>query len=335
MFDPVMQLDYLRDVQQTFAHGSGRYDLFEVFFTILKYVVPAVTIVAAWRYRSYLQYLFMAFVSRVVHGPRHTDIEKYLTVKGVMLEVHFLDPSGIGPMLCHARISSVLSGRLDMDLIQVRPTARNLKGQQVICLCKPFSYKGEKYNSFVSHIAYAGRKGGALRKLVLLAPVRYRFTIRRKHTRQRVTRQDMFRIKAWDGRKRSNFWQQRPDIQTLTQSTRNPHKMQLRVGNISPGGIRLFVDNPKQSELPPLKEGYTLVLRISIRQPKTKKFVYFTVLGTIRSRFRGKGGSVGLGIQFTAMAEKNAGEGSGYSWRTIKEEVGPLARLLADLRSSK
>lgn len=332
MFDPVMQLDYLRDVQQTFAHGSGRYDLFEVFFTILKYVVPVVLVAAAWRYRNYLHYLLMAFVSRLAHGPRHNEIEKYLTGKGVMLEVHFLDSNGVGGLLCHARIATVFSGRMKMDLVQVRPSARNLKGHQVICFCKPFSYKGEKYNSFVSHIAYAGRKAGTLRKLVLLSPVRYRFTIRRRHTRQRVTRQEMFRIKAWDGRKRSNFWQHRPDIQTLTQSARNPHKMQLRVGNISPGGIRLFVENPKQGELPPLKEGYTLVLRISIRQPKTKKFVYFTVLGTIRSRFRGKGGSVGLGVQFTAMAEKNPGEGSGYSWRTIKEEVAPLSRLLSEIR---
>ncbi|GAB7022594.1 PilZ domain-containing protein [Salidesulfovibrio brasiliensis] len=335
MLDVSVQLDYLRQIQRSFAHGSQRFDLIEVFGTMLLYVMPVVGLFAAWRYRSYLQYLFIRFISVFFRSKSHGDIEDYLTNKAVMLEVHFLDGEGIGRLLCHARISSVFSGRMSLDLVRVEPSARKLKGQQVLCLCKPFVYSGRKINSFVSYISFAKKRGAMVKKLVLLTPLKYRFTIRRKHARQKVTRQEMFRIKAWDGRRRNTFWQHRPDMQTISRSNRTPDKMHLRVGNISPGGIRLFIENPKPPGLPPLTQGQTLVLRISIKQPGSKKFMYFTVLGTIRSRFKEKNGAVGLGIQFTALAEKHPGEGTGYTWRSVKDEVLPLKQFLDRLGSKR
>lgn len=329
MVDVTAQLDYLRQIQHSFAHGSKRFDLIDVFGVMLMYVLPVVGAIAAWRYRSYLQYLFVKMLSSLFHGKRQGNIERYLTNKAVLLEVHFLDPEGIGRLLCHARISSIFSNRMSLDLVRVEPSARRLRGAQVICMCKPFVYDGQKLNSFVSYISFAKKRGALVKKLVLLAPLKYRFTIRRKHARHKVTRQDMFRVKAWSGRRRNSFWQHRPDVQTLSKANRQADKMRLRVGNISPGGIRLFIENPSMSGLPSLNEGQTLVLRISIKQPGNKKYMYFTVLGTIRSRFKEKGGAIGLGIQFTAIAEKHPGEGTGYTWRSVKNEVQSLKQFLA------
>ena len=50
------------------------------------------------------------------------------------------------------------------------------------------------------------------------------------------------------------------------------------------------------------------------------------MIGTIRSRFRGKGGSIGLGIQFVAHGDK---VGSKYVWESIQGELKPLAQYLA------
>lgn len=331
MFDVAAQLDYLREIQNSFAHGSGKLDLLQVFGIIISYVLPVLLAVLLWRYRSLLKFYWARSMASIFHGAAHGDIEKYLTNKAVMLEVHALESHGIGKLLCHVRISSVFSGKMALEVVKSEPTALQLRGRKIICLCKPFIYGGERLNSFVTYVAFVRKRGALIRKLVLLSPLRYRFTIRRKHTRQKVTQQDMFRVKAWDGRRRSNFWQHRPDIQTLSRATTASDKMRLRVGNISPGGVRLFIEKPNTMSLPPLTANQTLILRISIQQPKTKKFVYFTVLGTIRSRFKTKNGSIGVGIQFTAVAEKVPGETGGYRWRSVKDEVPALAQFLKRL----
>jgi hypothetical protein len=77
-----------------------------------------------------------------------------------------------------------------------------------------------------------------------------------------------------------------------------------------------------------LQQGNQLVLRVSIWNPKTRKYNFFTALGTIRSRFSGKGGAVGLGIQFNSEGEKI---GSRYAWNTVRGEIKPLAEFLSQI----
>ncbi len=168
------------------------------------------------------------------------------------------------------------------------------------------------------------KRGATIKEMSLLTPVKYLFAIRRKHSRQQA-REGAVRVKAWDGRKRKTFWMSRPDIQTINDPSRYGDKMRLAVENISAGGMRMFILNPKGT-LPPLSMGSQMVLRVSVWSPKSKKFSYFNVIGTIRSRFKGKGGAIGLGIQFTAHGEK---VGNQYVWKTLHGELKPLAQFLA------
>jgi len=119
----------------------------------------------------------------------------------------------------------------------------------------------------------------------------------------------------------------RTDIQTVNNPALYGSDTRLVVDNISAGGLRMFVLHPKGG-LPPMQKGNQLVLRVSIWNPNTKKFTYFTALGTIRSRFSGAGGALGLGIQFTSEGEK---VGNRYTWHTVKGEIKPLAKFIAQL----
>jgi len=324
MLDFLVQLDYLRDVQRTFGTGAGRLDLFSVFTQILSVVIPITIVMAAWYYRHIVLFGFLRFFARILSSRSRRIVENYLVTKGIMLDVYMYSGEGIGRKLCNARVTSVTGGKMKLQLTNVGPTGLKLKNQRVICFTKPFSYSGRKINAFVTFISHMEKRGTVIKELSLMTPIRYRFVIRRKSSRQTIAREGAVRVKAWDGRKRKTFWMCRPDIQTVNNPARYGSQTRLSVENISAGGMRMFVLHPKGS-LPPLKEGNQLVLRVSVWSPKTRKYTYFSVVGTIRSRFKGKGGAIGLGIQFTAEATKI---GSQYVWKTLHGEMKALSQFL-------
>ncbi len=328
MLDFLVQLDYLRDVQRTFGSGSGRVDLFGVFSQILSVVVPIVSVVAAWYYRHLLAFGFLRFFSRLLSPGSRRIVENYLVTKGIMLDVYLYSSQGVGRKVCNARVTSVVGGKMKLQLINTSPTSLKLKNMRVICFSKPFSYSGRKVNAFVTFVSHMVRRGTVIKELSLTTPIRYRFVIRRKSSRQRVAREGAIRVKAWDGSKRKTFWMSRTDIQTVNNPARYGNKMRLTVENISAGGIRMLVLHPT-GNLPPLKTGNQLVLRVSVWNPKTKKFTYFNVIGTIRSRFKGKGGAIGLGIQFTAEGNK---VGSQYIWKTLHGDMKALTKFLKEIK---
>ncbi|WP_147821875.1 PilZ domain-containing protein [Salidesulfovibrio onnuriiensis] len=325
---PHAQLDYLRDVQQTFAHGSGRLDVIEVFSMILAFVVPLVSLAALWYYRRYLWFLLVRLLTRMFLGKSQGIIENYLVSKGVVMEVSILEEDGtVGRNVCFARIETVLNGKLMLQLVKAAPTRVDLRGKRVICFVKQFALRGKKYNSFVTYIHSFERKGTVLKKMVLLTPMRYRFIIRRRHVRKRVNRPDIIRIKAWDIAKRHFFHSKKPDLYSVPDPARYEGKTFLEVGNISAGGLRLFVRNPR-GHLPSLRVNDQLVLRISLKDPGSRQFFYFTVIGTIRSRFRADGNCIGLGLQFTALGEKMVDGTGRFSWSSVSGEIKALDQFL-------
>lgn len=324
MFDFYAQLDYLRDVQRTFGSGSNRLDIFGVFGQILSVVIPVVIVMAGWHYRHLIFFGFIRFFARLFSKRSRRIVENYLVSKGIMLDVYLYSSQGVGRKLCNARVTSVAGGKMQLYLANVSPTGLNLKNKRVICFTKPFAYSGRKINAFVTFVSQFTKRGTVIKEMSLSTPIRYRFVIRRKHSRQQVAREGAVRVKAWESRKRKTFWMNKPDLQTVNNPARYGTKTRLSVENISAGGMRMFVLHPK-GNLPPLKKGNQLILRVSVWNPKTKKFAYFNVIGTIRSRFKGKGGAIGLGIQFTAEGNKVGGQ---YMWKTLPGEMKALAQFL-------
>ncbi|WP_285907029.1 hypothetical protein [Pseudodesulfovibrio pelocollis] len=324
MLDFHVQLDYLRDVQRTFGSGSSRLDLIEVFATILAFVAPVVLVMALWYYRHTLGFAFLRFFSRLLAGRSQTIVENYLVSKGVMLDIYLYSGGVVGKFLCNARISAVVGGRMQLELVNVKPTTLKLKNMHVVCFVKPFAYSGRKINSFITLIGNVKKRGSVIKELMLLTPIRYRFIIRRRHDRKKVAMEGAVRVKAWDARKRKSFWLVKPDLQTINNPAHYGDKMRLSVENISAGGIRLLIINPK-GQIPPVAVGNQLVLRVSVWNPQSRKFTYFTVIGTIRSRFKGGGGALGMGIQFTAEGEQGGG---GFLWKPVQGEISSLAEFL-------
>lgn len=327
MIDFLAQSNYLRQVQRTFG-GSGNMDVLGYLFQVVLVAIPVVAVMFLWKYRYILVFGVGHIFSNLFARKSHRIIENYLVSKGVMLDVCLYTSEGVGMKICDARIGSVVRGRMNMQLINVTSATMKLKNARVICFAKPFSYSGKRINAFVSYISHMDRRGVVLKDLTLMTPIRYQFIIRRRHARQRVASEGAVRVKAWSGRKVNSFWMTRPDMQTINNPARFGRSTRLVVENISAGGLRMFVLNPK-GDLPPIQKGNQLVLRVSIWSPKTKKFTYFNALGTVRSRFSGAGGAIGLGIQFTSEGEK---VGTRYTWHTVKGEIKPLAKFLSQLQ---
>lgn len=324
MVNFLAQLDYLRDVQRTFESGSGRLDLLAVFAKILAVALPVVAAMALWHYRHFIWFVIIRFFLRILSFKSHSIVQNYLVTKGVMLDVHLLTSKGVGRKIGVVRINDVMAGKMRLDLVDIRPTALKLKNARVICFCKPFTYSGRKINAFATFVGHVIKRGASIREMSLLTPVRYRFVIRRRHVRKRIAREGAVRVKAWDVAKRGSFWMARPDLQTVSNPKRFSEKMRLVVENISPGGIRVLILNPT-GKMPSMAPGHQLILRVSLWNPRTKKYFYFNALGVIRSRFSGKGGSVGLGIQFTAEGERKEGR---YNWKKLDGEMKSLVQFL-------
>jgi len=324
MLDFMGQLDYLRDVQRTFESGPDRIDMVGVFAKILTVAVPVVVVMALWHYRHLISFAILRFFTRFLSIRSHSIVQKYLVTKGIMLDMHVYSSKGVGRKLGTVRVNEVVGGKMRLQLVNIRPTALNLKNTRVICFCKPFTYSDRKINAFVTFIGHTVKKGATIREMSLLTPIRYRFVIRRKHSRRKVAREGAVRVKAWDIAKRKSFWMSRPDLQTVNNPARYGKKMRLVVENISAGGMRVLILNP-QGRMPSLAPGHQMVLRVSVWNPETKKYSYFTVVGTVRSRFKGKGEAVGLGIQFIAEGIK---EGGNYTWANLDGGLKPLGQFL-------
>lgn len=318
------QLDYLRDVQSNFGTGGTRIDLVEVFLKIMSVAGPVILLMALWHYRNIIMFMIMRFFAHILSPRGRKVVSEYLVKKGVMLDIYLYTSKGPTKHVGNARVTEVRGGKMKLQLVNIKPTALNLKNVRVICFTKPFTYSGRKINAFVTFVGHMLKRGSVIKEISLLTPVRYRFMVRRKHNRQRVAREGAVRVKAWDIRKRKTFWMVKPDLQTVNNPARYGKKMRLSVENISAGGMRMFLLN-SQGQTPSLSEGNQLILRVSVWNPKSKKFSYFNVIGTIRSRFKGKGGAIGMGIQFTAEGEK---VGSGYIWKTLPGEMKALAQFL-------
>lgn len=324
MIEYMAQLDYLRGVQSNFGSGPSQTDMMTVFINILAVAGPLILVMALWHYRNIIGYFILRLFSRLFAWRSTRILENYLVSKGVMLEIFIYSGQGAGKQLGNARVNAVVGGKMNLDLVKISPTTIKLKHKRVICYTKPFAYKGRKINAFVTIISQAEQRGSVVKTLQLMSPMRYRFVIRRKSERKRIKREGAVRVKAWDGRLRKVFWMKKPDLQTVSNPAKFGKKTRLSVENISAGGMRLLVLNPK-GQLPPLNKGKSLVMRVSVYNPKTRKFSYFNVMGTIRSRFKGKGGAIGLGIQFTAHGEKVGGN---YLWKSLDGELEPLAEFL-------
>lgn len=324
MLQYMAQLDYLRDVQRNFASGPAGLDLLGVFSKILSVALPVVLCMALWHYRHVIGFTFIRAFARLLSPRSRRIVENYLVSKGILLEIYTYTSSGVGRKLADARVSSVVGGKMKLDLINTSPTALRLKNKRVICFTKPFAYSRRKINAFVTFVGHLQKRGSVIKEMSLLTPIRYKFVIRRRHTRKAVSREGAVRVKAWDGKKRKTFFMSRPDLQTVNNPAKYGKKTRLAVENISAGGMRLFVLHP-QGKLPWLAQGSQLILRVSVWNPKTKKYSYFNVIGTVRSRFKGKSGSIGLGLQFTAQGDK---VGSRYIWKALHGEMKSLAQFL-------
>jgi len=322
----LVQSNYLREVQRSFG-SSGNFDFLGLLTQLMYMALPVIVVWLIWRFRHVLLFTFGRSLVRLLRLKSHNAIENYLVARGVPVEIcHYAD-GRIGSKICNGRIESVHKGRMKMQLVNVQPTALNLKNARVICLTKPFSYSGKRKNAFVTLVSRARKKGIMLKELTLFTPIRYKFAIRRRHARQRVAREGAVRVKAWSGRKANSFWVVRPVMQTVNNPARYSDRTRLAVENISAGGMRMFVINPRGA-LPPLQPGNQLVLRVSVWNPKNRKYAFFTAIGTIRSRFSGKGGAIGLGIQFTAEGEP---VGSRYAWKSLHGEIPSLAQFLKQI----
>jgi len=325
MVEYLAQSNYLREVQRTFG-GSTDIDFLGVLTQIVMVAAPVVAVSLLWKHRHVIQFTVGRLFVGLFRAKKNHAIENYLVSKGVLLDVCLYTAAGVGRTLCKARIRSISRGKMEMQLVDVSPVALKLTNARVICFAKPFSFSGKRVNSFITIISHMERRGIVIKSMTLRAPIRHQFTIRRQHARQR-TREGSVRVKAWSGRKVSTFWMTRPDIQTVNNPSKFRNVMRLQVENISAGGMRLYVVNPLKG-LPELEVGNQLVLRVSIWNPAVKKYVYFTALGTIRSRFSGRKGTIGLGIQFTSEGEKIE---TRYTWHTVKGEIKTLAKFLTQL----
>jgi len=320
------QSNYLREVQRTFG-GAGHFDLKELLFRTLSVAVPMVVVYVLWRYRLIIVHVAGRWASRLLRRRKRQAVENYLVSRSVVIEVCLYTGGVVGRKLCDARVASVAGGKMQLQLLVVNPTLTHLKHLSVICFTKPFAYSGKRINAFTTLVARVRKRGVVLKELSLFTPVRYRFILRRRHSRQRVAREGAVRVKARGGRKASTFWMLRPELQTVNNPARYDARTRLAVKNISAGGLRMFIVNPGGG-MPPLDPGAQLVLRISIWNPKMRRFSFFTALGVIRSRFSGRGGAIGLGIQFMAEGEKVKDR---YTWHTVRGEIPALAQFLADI----
>jgi hypothetical protein len=319
------QSNYLREVQRTF--GASHLDVTELLFRTLSVAVPMAVVYVLWHYRLLILHVAGRWASRLLHRRKRRAVENYLVSRAVVLEVCLYSGGMVGRKLCDARVPSVAGGRMQLQLLNANSSFTHLKHQPVICFTRPFAYAGKRINAFTTLVAHVEKRGVVLKELSLLTPVRYRFILRRRHARQRVAREGAVRVKMWSGRKARTFWMLRPDLQTVNNPARYDDRTRLAVENISAGGIRLYVVNPR-SGLPPLDPGSQLVLRVSIWNPKTRKYAFFTAMGTVRSRFSGRGGAIGLGIQFMAEGEKVKNR---YTWHSVHGEIPALAQFLADI----
>lgn len=326
MVEFLVQSDYLRQVQRTFG-GVGNLHVLEYVAQVALVAVPVLAVMVLWRYRHLLAFGFGHVLAGIFARRSHRIIENYLVSKGVMLEICLYTPEGVGMKICNARVKSVVRGRMRMQLVNVSASTLRFKNSRVICFAKPFAYSGKRINAFVSYIRHMDRKGVVLKDLTLMTPIRYQYIIRRRYARRRVASEGAVRVKAWSGRKVNSFWLTRPEMQTVNNPAHYGQNTRLAVENISAGGLRMYVLRPKPG-MPPMQKGNQLVLRVSIWNPKKKKFAYFTALGVIRSRFSGAGGSIGLGIQFVSEGEKT---GTRYTWHAVRGGIKPLAKFLAQL----
>ncbi|EGB13301.1 hypothetical protein DND132_0083 [Pseudodesulfovibrio mercurii] len=319
------QSNYLREVQRTF--GGGYFNVSELLFRTLSVAVPMVVVYVLWRYRLLILHVLGRWAARLLRRRKRRAVENYLVSRGVVLEVCLYTGGAVGRKLCDARVASVAGGKMQLQLLDANPTFTQLKYQPVICFTRPFAYAGSRINAFVTLVARVRKRGVVLKELSLLTPVRYRFILRRRHSRQRVAREGAVRVKAWSGARARTFWMLRPELQTVNNPARYDDSTRLAVENISAGGMRLYIVNPKGG-MPPLDKGSQLVLRVSVWSPKTRKYSFFTVLGAIRSRFSGRGGAIGLGVQFVAEGEK---VNNRYTWHAVHGEIPALARFLAGI----
>jgi hypothetical protein len=320
------QSNYLREVQRTFG-GAGHFDVQELLFRALSVAVPMAVVYVLWRYRLLILHVVGRWAARLLRGRKRRAVENYLVSRGVVIEVCLYSGGAVGRKLCDARVASVAGGKMELQLLGATPTFTDLKHLPVICFTRPFAYSGKRINAFTSLVAHVRKKGVVLKEMSLLTPVRYRFILRRRHLRQRVAREGAVRVKAWGGSKARTFWMFRPELQTVNNPARYDARTRLAVENISAGGMRLFIVNPAGG-MPPLDPGSQLVLWVSIWNPKTRKYSFFVTLGTIRSRFSGRGGAIGLGIQFMAEGEKVRNR---YTWHTVHGEIPALAKFLAEI----
>lgn len=327
MIDFLVQSNYLRQVQRTFG-GGGQMDALGFLSQVALVAIPVIAVMVLWKYRHLLVFGVGNFISKTLFKRRHSIIENYLVSKGVRLEVCLYTSQGVGQKICDARVGSVVGSKMTLQLIDVTSATMKLKNARVICFAKPFAFSGKRINAFVTYVSFMRRRGVVLKEMILLTPIRYQFIIRRRHARRRISSEGAVRVKAWSGRKANSFWLTRPEIQTVNNPARYGRKSRLSIENISAGGMRVYVINPT-GKLPPMQKGNQLVLRVSIWNPSTKKFAYFTALGTIRSRFSGMGGAIGLGIQFTAEGEKLENR---YTWHKVSGEIKSLAKFLAQLQ---
>ncbi|MGE4423145.1 MAG: hypothetical protein AB7D39_12675 [Pseudodesulfovibrio sp.] len=319
------QSNYLREVQRTF--GGGHLDVMELLSRTLSVAVPMAVVYVLWRYRLLILHVAGRWASRLLRRRKRRAVENYLVSRGVVLEVCLYSGGVVGRKLCNARVVSVAGGKMQLQLLDANSTFTQLKHQPVICFTRPFAYSGKRINAFTTLVAHVEKRGVVIKELSLLTPVRYRFILRRRHSRQRVAREGAVRVKAWSGRKARTFWMFRPDLQTVNNPARYDARTRLAVENISAGGLRLYIVNPKGG-MPPLDPGSQLVLRVSIWSPKTRKYSFFTAMGAVRSRFSGRGGAIGLGIQFMAEGEKVKGR---YTWHSVHGEIPALAQFLAEI----
>lgn len=312
---------YLQGVKHTFNYGSGRVDLLEVLSTIVLYAGPFILLLTILKFRKVIFFFLGRMIAKAFYSKDRFVVENYLASKNVLLDVRMVLPGNEEKRLAMARVDTVSDGTINLKLAKVQPTPLNVDRARIICLFKGLVLEGERINSFSTYVRHVTKRGTVVKKLSLYTPARYKYTIQRKHERRAINPAAV-RVKIWDPAKRNSFWLSKPKLWTISKATKDRSKVSwLRVADLSPGGIRLFVEN-RRGNLPSLAKGAQLILRVSVRNPETGKFMYVNVIGVIRARFKGKSGGLGLGIQFVAIGEQ-LGE-TRIRWKKLAGEVPAL-----------
>ncbi|MBN2139419.1 MAG: hypothetical protein JW718_00305 [Desulfovibrionaceae bacterium] len=327
MFEPRVQLDFLRVIQDTFARGSTKTDVDKVILQFFVLLIPLILLFLIWYYYHFLSFYLRWLAGKFRRRKSREKIRNYFLSQNVRLQVVLVDRSGPIP-LCSATVASFEKGRMVLDVESARSVRFRLVGRRVVCFCNPFQVGGRKYNSFESYVLGARWVGPGLAALRLFSPPGFRYSVRRKHRRKRIGRPGVIKVRVWSGAKVGNLMATTPDFETPDPGQEGQATNLAEVVNISAGGMRLNLTLGEGAAAP--RQGDDLGLLVGVLDPDKRLHKTFIIMGSVQSVFPAKGGAVGVGVKFNSQG-RTRGDGTLIHWTKVGEEVKDLAEVMAKL----